>query len=259
MNVYNVVLLYILYLFIFMLFLVTVTPLVAFFSRHKRPDNHPASEKGYSKEEDLRLNMINTQIRARGIKNSLVIDAMCKVERHLFVPEHLIDSAYNDYPLPIGYGQTISQPYIVALMTELLELKGGEKILEIGTGSGYQTAILAQIASEVFSIEIIEELAVKTKKRLNTLGYSNIKLKIGDGHLGWPEHAPFDGIIITAAPDHVPQTLIEQLKVGGVLILPLGSYFQDLYRIKKFEKGTTQEKITSVRFVPMTSRESRIC
>jgi len=199
-----------------------------------------------------RSSMVETQIRARGVKDPLVLDAMKKVKRHLFIPQHLWHMAYNDYPLPIGHGQTISQPYIVGLMTELLELSGGERVLEIGTGSGYQAAILAEIARDVFTIEIIDELAQTAGERLKGMGYTNIHVKAGDGYQGWPEEAPFDAIIITAAPDHIPAPLIDQLAVDGVLVLPVGSQFQDLYRIRKTKDGLRKEKIAPVRFVPMT-------
>lgn len=207
--------------------------------------------------ESARLRMVETQIMARSIKDPLLLKAMTKVKRHLFVPKHLWDMAYNDYPLPIGNEQTISQPYIVALMTELLELSGGEKVLEIGTGSGYQAAILAEIAKEVFTIEIIEDLARTAKEKLDNLGYTNIHVMAGDGYQGWPEEAPFDAIIVTAAPEHIPKPLLEQLKVGGVMVLPMGSYFQDLYRIRKTEKGISREKIAPVRFVPMTGEAEK--
>jgi len=212
--------------------------------------------KGYFKkcrshEDHLRADMVKHQIMARGISDPLVLNAMSSVKRHLFVPKELISSAYNDYPLPIGHGQTISQPYIVALMTELLELRGGERVLEIGTGSGYQTAILAEIAGSVYSIEIVEELALEVKERIESLGYTNIQIRAGDGYSGWPEEAPFDAIIITAAPDHVPGPLLEQLKLGGVLVLPLGTCFQDLYKIKKSKEGIIERKIAPVRFVPL--------
>jgi protein-L-isoaspartate(D-aspartate) O-methyltransferase len=221
-----------------------------------------SSHKGLPPEKDAtkeinsfniaRTRMVEAQIKARGIKDLLVLKAMLRVKRHLFVPKQLWDTAYEDYPLPIGHGQTISQPYIVALMTELLELKGGEKVLEIGTGSGYQAAIIADIAEEVFTIEIVEDLARTAKERLYKLGYSNIHVRAGDGYKGWPEEAPFDAIILTAAPDHIPEPLLEQLKLNGVIILPMGSYFQDLYRIRKTKKGILKEKIAPVRFVPMT-------
>ncbi len=196
--------------------------------------------------------MVETQIQARGVKDPRVLSALRKVERHRFVPKEYLDSAYFDQPLPIGEGQTISQPYIVALMTELLELKGGEKVLEIGTGSGYQAAILGELAKEVYSIEIIETLASMAKNRLSELGYQNVKVKTGDGYLGWPEVAPFDAIIITCAPDHIPKPLIEQLKEGGRMVVPVGTYAQELKKIVKRSGKMETTDVIPVVFVPMT-------
>jgi protein-L-isoaspartate(D-aspartate) O-methyltransferase len=207
-------------------------------------------------QEDIfaerRERMVEGQIEARGVKDRLVLDAVRKVPRHLFVAEGLWEVAYTDGPLPIGEGQTISQPYIVALMTELLLLKGGEKVLEIGTGSGYQAAILAEIAKEVYSIEIICPLAEMAEKRLKDMEYKNITLKCADGYQGWTEHAPFDAVIVTAAPDHIPQPLVDQLKIGGKLVIPVGELFQELVVVIKTEKGTEKERNIPVRFVPMT-------
>ena len=200
----------------------------------------------------MREKMVETQIKARGVKDPRVLSAVLKVERHLFVPKDLQTSAYMDQPLPIGEGQTISQPYIVALMTELLELKGGEKVLEIGTGSGYQAAILAELAKEVYTIEIIEPLATSAKKLLLQLGYQNIMVKAGDGYLGWPEVAPFDAIIVTAAPDHIPKPLLEQLKEGGRMIVPVGTYSQVLKKIVKRSGRIETTDVIPVVFVPMT-------
>lgn len=205
-----------------------------------------------SKQEGMCREMVNCQIKARGIQDPLVLKAMLEVKRHLFVPAHLLSQAYNDYPLPIGQGQTISQPYIVALMTELLELKGGERVLEIGTGSGYQTAVLSRIASQVYSVEIVPELAIRAEEKLKEFGYSNIRVKSGDGNIGWVEESPFDAIIVTAAPSEIPHCLIDQLKMGGILVVPVGSYIQFLYKIKKTEEGIVSEQIAPVRFVPMT-------
>jgi protein-L-isoaspartate(D-aspartate) O-methyltransferase len=202
-----------------------------------------------------REDMVKAQIEARGVKNPLVLSAMRKVERHLFVPDESLPYAYEDHPLPIGSDQTISQPYIVAIMTELLDLSPDDKVLEIGTGSGYQAAVLAEIVKEVFTIEIIPELAEEADKRLKDLGYSNIRVKCGNGYMGWPEEAPFDGIIVTAAPKEIPPKLIEQLKVGARLVLPVGSFFQDLVVVTKTEKGMEQESIIPVRFVPMVGKE----
>ena len=198
-----------------------------------------------------REEMIKFQIEARGIKDKKVLAAMKKVKRHLFVPPGLRNFAYYDQPLPIGQGQTISQPYVVALMTELLLLKGDEKILEIGTGSGYQAAILAEIAGEVYTIEILPVLARRAERLLSQLGYKNIKVKCGDGYQGWPKQAPFDAIIVTCAPPNIPQALIDQLADGGRLVLPLGEEVQELKVLVKKKGKIEIEDIIPVRFVPM--------
>jgi len=200
----------------------------------------------------MREKMVETQIKARGVKDPRVLSALLKVERHRFVPEEYLNSAYSDQPLPIDEGQTISQPYIVALMTELLELRGNEKVLEIGTGSGYQAAVLAELAKEVYTIEIIVPLASTARNRLLELGYQNIKVKAGDGYLGWPEAAPFDAIIITCAPDHIPEPLVEQLREGGRMVLPVGAYAQELKKIVKRSGKIETADIIPVVFVPMT-------
>ncbi len=205
----------------------------------------------------LRKKMVETQIKARGIKDEKVINAMLKVERHLFVPPQYRKYAYEDTPLPIGEGQTISQPYIVALMTELLELKGNEKVLEIGTGSGYQAAILAEIAREVYTIEIIESLAKSAEERLKKLGYKNIKVKCGDGFLGWKEYAPFDRIIVTCAPSSIPPPLLEQLAEGGKMVIPVGDYFQELKLVEKKKGKVIEKTIIPVRFVPMIRKKEK--
>ncbi len=198
-----------------------------------------------------RLRMVEQQIERRGVKRSSVIEAMKHVPRHLFMPEALRESAYDDGPQPIGDGQTISQPYIVALMTELLELDGDEKVLEIGTGSGYQAAVLAHLARDVYTIEIRRPLGEKARRTLEELGYENIHYRIGDGYRGWPEAAPFDAIIVTAAPEEVPRTLVEQLKVGARMVVPVGMYFQDLQVITRTPDGFRTEFAGGVRFVPM--------
>ena len=200
----------------------------------------------------MRERMVETQIKARGVKDTRVLSAMLKVERHRFVSKEYQNSAYSDQPLPIGEGQTISQPYIVALMTELLELNGGEKVLEVGTGSGYQAAVLAELAKEVYTIEIIETLASSAKKVLLELAYQNITAKAGDGYLGWPEAAPFDAIIVTCAPDHIPNPLLEQLKEGGRMVLPVGTYSQELLKLIKRSGKIETLHVTPVIFVPMT-------
>jgi len=204
-----------------------------------------------------RQRMVRRQIEARGVNDPRVLEAMRKVPRHLFVPRAAQSHAYADTPLPIGHDQTISQPYIVAFMSEALELKGGERVLEIGTGSGYQAAVLAELAREVYSIEIVEPLAREAEKRLKELGYSNIRLRVGDGYRGWPDAAPFDAIMVTAAPDHVPPALVEQLAEGGRLVLPVGSLFQELIRIRRTKEGTRRESLLPVRFVPMTGEAEK--
>jgi protein-L-isoaspartate(D-aspartate) O-methyltransferase len=199
-----------------------------------------------------RLKMVENQIEARGVADSTVLDAMRTVPRHRFVPNPYRERAYTDQPLPIGESQTISQPYIVALMTELLEPKPTDTVLEIGTGSGYQAAVLAEITDHVFSIEIIEVLAERADSTLRELGYDNITVRAGDGYRGWKEHAPFDGIIVTAAPDHVPQPLKDQLKEGGRLVIPVGAAWQELIVITRTDEGFKRRSVTPVRFVPMT-------
>lgn len=203
---------------------------------------------------EKRQSMVLNQLRSRDILDSKVLQAMLTVPRHQFVDEHIRESAYNDYPLSIGEGQTISQPYIVALMTQLLELKGNEKVLEIGTGSGYQAAVLAEIVEEVYTIEIYESLSKKSEKLLMDLGYQNIKFKVGDGYHGWEEHAPYDAIIVTCAPDHVPPSLLQQIKDdGGRIVIPVGGIWmvQTLMKIEKIEGKIKSKGIIGVRFVPM--------
>ena len=200
-----------------------------------------------------RLEMVENDIKGRGIKDKRVLDAMLKVQRHLFVPEPHREKAYNDHPIPIGEGQTISQPYIVALMTEAANLVGEEKVLEIGTGSGYQAAILGETAKEVYTIELNRVLYGQAKERLKTLGYKNIHVKHGDGYFGWDECAPFDVIMITAAADKIPPPLLSQLKEGGRIILPLGkkSFHQRLTVVTKRQGGNTIRELGGVIFVPM--------
>lgn len=196
--------------------------------------------------------MIQDQLIARGIKQPEVLAAMKKVNRSLFVLSESVPQAYEDRPLPIGHGQTISQPYLVAYMTESLKLKKTDRVLEVGTGSGYQTAILAEIAGDVYSIEIVEPLAKRAQSLLDSLKYKNIHFKIGDGYKGWKEFALFDKIIVTAAPGSVPQPLIDQLKIGGIMIIPVGDQTQKLLKIVKTAKGQREENLLPVRFVPMT-------
>lgn len=205
----------------------------------------------------LRERMVQDQLESRDITDARVLKVMRRVPRHRFVPKDIIHAAYEDSALPIGLGQTISQPYIVAFMTQALALKGPEKVLEIGTGSGYQAAILAEIVSEVYTIEIVPELAERARADLESLGYKNIRYRTGDGYLGWAEAAPFDSIIVTAAPDHVPQPLIDQLKPGGRMIIPIGRGDQDLQLIEKTKSGISRRSTIPVRFVPMTGKALR--
>lgn len=206
------------------------------------------------KYREARKKMVFTQIRLRGVLNKDVLSAMIEVPRHSFVPKKLVSQAYEDHPVPIGQGQTISQPYVVALMTESLKLKGDERVLEIGTGSGYQAAILSRVAKEVYSIEIKERLYKKASKVLQLMGFTNVKTRHGDGYFGWAEAAPFDCIMITAAIDHIPPPLLKQLKKGGRLILPLGNPFsyQNLSLVTKYDNNYSVRQITGVLFVPMT-------
>lgn len=202
--------------------------------------------------KDERLLMVKNQIEARGIKDERVLEAMREVPRHLFIPERLKERAYDDSPLPIGQDQTISQPYIVALMTELLDLDGDERVLEIGTGSGYQAAVLSKLADSVYTIEILCDLAESAEAVIKRLEYNNVSVRCGDGYRGVPEAAPFDRVIVTAAPDHIPDPLIEQLKVGGIMVLPVGDFYQELIVVEKTEEGLKRRRSIPVRFVPMT-------
>ncbi len=194
--------------------------------------------------------MVETQIEGRGIRDPRVLAAMRKIPRHVFVPEGQAVSAYEDRPLPIGSEQTISQPYVVAFMTEQLRLTGKEKVLEIGTGSGYQTAILAELAAKVYSIEIRPELAKAAAERLEKLGIRNVEVRASDGYRGWPEEAPFDGILVTAAPEHVPPPLLEQLSATGRMVIPVGAFYQELKVIERQGGGYTEKSVLPVRFVP---------
>jgi protein-L-isoaspartate(D-aspartate) O-methyltransferase len=222
------------------------------------PDVAGGEQKAEAENEEerrfaaARLRMVREQIELRGVRDDRVLEAMRKVPRHRFVPDRLTAFAYEDGPLPIGEGQTISQPYIVALMTELLQAKPGDKILEVGTGSGYQAAVLAEMGAEVHTIEIVEPLAVTARRLLEQMDYPRIRFRVGDGYRGWPEAAPFDGIIVTAAPDHVPRPLVDQLEAGGRMVIPVGAGSQDLLVITRTAEGTARESVIPVRFVPMT-------
>lgn len=212
---------------------------------------------GQDKFEKERKKMIKNQIQSRGITDKKTLEAIESVPRHLFVPDEYRDRAYDDGPLPIGYGQTISQPYIVAYMTELLNVGPDDIVLEIGTGSGYQAAVLSKIVKKVYTVEIIEELGLAAKERLKTLNYDNVEVKIGDGYYGWEEHAPYDGIIVTAASENIPPPLIKQLKDNCNMIIPVGSPFniQNLMLVKKLGDKITTKNLIPVRFVPLTRKK----
>jgi protein-L-isoaspartate(D-aspartate) O-methyltransferase len=210
--------------------------------------------------DSLRSKMVETQLVFRGIKDERVLAAMRKIPRHRFVPAQIEHRAYEDNALPVGEGQTISQPYIVAYMTEALELTGGEKVLEIGTGSGYEAAVLAEMGCDVFTIEILDELAQRARRHLDEVGYKQVHVRTGDGYFGWPEETPFDAIIITAAPERVPERLIEQLKPGGRLVIPVGPEYgvQNLLRLTKIDEGRIDtDTLIPVVFVPMTGEIER--
>lgn len=217
-----------------------------------------SSYTGSGEQQEARDRMVRDQIAARDVRDLRVLAAMRKVPRHLFVPAGVRHLAYIDSPLPIGLSQTISQPYIVAFMTEALELKPQDRVLEIGTGSGYQAAVLAEIVKEVYTVEIVAPLAREAEARLKSLGYSNIRTRVGDGYRGWPEAAPFDAVMLTAAPDHVPKPLLDQMREGGRLILPLGRGDQDLVRIRRTRSGFQREILLPVRFVPMTGEAENV-
>jgi len=206
------------------------------------------------KWQSLRQRMVETQIRARGVQNAAVLKALARVPRHLFVPADVQPFAYDDRPLPIGLAQTISQPYIVAYMTEALQLEAHHAVLEIGTGSGYQSAVLAELAKQVYTMEIIPDLAASARRALADAGYRNVEVRSGNGYRGWPERAPFDRIIVTAAPPEIPQALVDQLAVGGTMVVPVGSSYQEMVIITKTAGGVTQRRTIPVRFVPMTGK-----
>ncbi len=211
----------------------------------------PPQDRDWAAE---RARMVANQLRARDIRSTRVLDAMLLVPRHLFVPESHRAAAYGDYPLPIGFDQTISQPYIVALMTEAIDVQPSDRVLEIGTGSGYQAAVLSVLARDVFTIEIVGPLGERAKETLARLGYRNVRVKIGNGYAGWPEHAPFDSIIVTAAPDEVPPALVQQLKVGGLMAIPVGSVMQELRILRRTATGVEILRTEPVRFVPMVGK-----
>ena len=217
---------------------------------------HLDPEPTVEPDPDTRLRererMVADQLVARGIHDERTLAAMRRVPRHRFVDADQAAHAYEDHPLPIGHGQTISQPFVVAYMSQALELDGSERVLEIGTGSGYQAAVLGELAAEVWTVEIVEPLAARARSVLAELGHRNVHTRFGDGYQGWPEHAPFDAIMVTAAPDHVPQPLLDQLAPGGRMILPVGTREQELILVRRTASGIEQERVLPVRFVPMT-------
>lgn len=222
-----------------------------YLARNLTPSPLPGEDDQFTLE---RLEMVETQLAARDITDTKVLEVMRRIPRQEFVPDDQKSQAYQDHPLPIGFGQTISQPYIVALMTQLLELKRGDRVLEVGTGSGYQAAVLAELTDEVRTVEIIPDLANAAAARLERLGYTRAHVMSGDGYYGWSEFAPFDAIIVTAAPDHVPPPLVQQLKEGGHMVIPVGppGGYQTLWRLTKQNGEVVSENITGVLFVPLT-------
>ena len=214
----------------------------------------PEPQPGAGSRDAERKRMVDEQLRARDIHDARVLDAILTVPRHAFVPEPQRTGAYDDSPLPIGHGQTISQPYIVAFMTQALDLGPEHRVLEIGTGSGYQAAVLGTLAKDVYTIEIVPPLAERARETLSALGYRNIHGRTGNGYLGWPEHAPYDRIMVTAAPDEVPPALLEQLKIGGLMAIPVGMVTQELRILRRTATGTETLRTLPVRFVPMTNK-----
>jgi protein-L-isoaspartate(D-aspartate) O-methyltransferase len=212
------------------------------------------AQRGDSGREAERRRMVDEQLKGRDIRDNRVLDAMLSVPRHLFIPEPQRAQAYEDHPVPIGYSQTISQPYIVAFMTQALQVEPGHRVLEIGTGSGYQAAVLARLVKMVYTIEIVEPLATRARETLTELGIRNVEVRTGNGYLGWPEQAPFDRIMVTAAPDRVPPALVEQLKIGGIMAIPVGTVSQQLRILRRTQTGLDTLHTLPVRFVPMTGK-----
>ena len=222
-----------------------------------RPAAEPQATKVDEDKFTKQRRRLVEDVRSQGVRSRAVLDAMMKVPRHRFVPPDFQNLAYRDQPLPIGHEQTISQPYIVAYMTEAADIKPGEKVLEIGTGSGYQAAILSLLAGEVYSVEIIPALAESARALLNELGYRNVHVRAGNGYEGWAEHAPFDAIVVTAAPEQVPPALVEQLAVNGKMVIPVGGGYQELMVITKTGSGVVRRRTIPVRFVPMTGKPAK--
>jgi protein-L-isoaspartate(D-aspartate) O-methyltransferase len=217
------------------------------------PNQAPTSDT----RQNARAHMVETQLKAREIRDAAVLKAMSRVPRHLFVPSDVRPFAYEDRPLPIGRGQTISQPFIVAYMTEALQLQPSHTVLEIGTGSGYQAAVLAELVRQVYTIEIVPDLAASARRTLAEAGYKNVEVRAGNGYLGWPEHAPYPRIVVTAAPPEIPKALIDQLAVGGIMVVPVGTGYQEMVVVSKTANGITQKRTIPVRFVPMVSKPLR--
>jgi len=213
-------------------------------------------QRGSHDWEAERQRMVDAQLKARDIRDTRVLNAMLKVPRHLFIPEPQRAESYSDGPVPIDYGQTITQPYVVAFMTQALDVQPNHRVLEIGTGSGYQAAVLGELTADVYTIEIVPELADRARETLRTLGYRNIHLRSGNGYLGWPEYAPYDRIIVTAAPPEVPPALVQQLKIGGVMAIPVGTVIQELRILRRTPSGLQTISTLPVRFVPMTGKPS---
>jgi protein-L-isoaspartate(D-aspartate) O-methyltransferase len=217
----------------------------------------PGADAGPDPTARARAGMVDRQIVARGVKDARVLEVMRQVPRHLFVPQDQAAFAYDDHPLPIGSGQTISQPYVVAFMTEQLRLTGTERVLEIGTGSGYQAAVLSRLASRVYSIEIRPELAAEATERLKAFGAENVEVRTADGFYGWPEEGPFDGILVTAAPERIPEPLLQQLAPGGRMVIPVGGFYQELKVIERTPGGLVERSVLPVRFVPFVGEAER--
>jgi protein-L-isoaspartate(D-aspartate) O-methyltransferase len=217
----------------------------------------PGPDGGPDPTARARAGMVDRQIVARGVKDARVLEVMRQVPRHLFVPAEQVALAYDDHPLPIGSGQTISQPYVVAFMTEQLRLTGTERVLEIGTGSGYQAAVLSRLASRVYTIEIRPELAAEATERLKAFGAGNVEVRTADGFYGWPEEAPFDGILVTAAPEKIPEPLLAQLAPGGRMVIPVGGFYQELKVIERTPGGLVERSVLPVRFVPFVGEAER--
>jgi len=240
--------------------IIKLTLIICFISilECRQNNNKIRQTTSYNTFKEERKLMVEEQIKKRGIKDSTIIKAFLKVPRHRFVPIKYRKMAYKDHPLPIGEGQTISQPYIVAYMTQILNLSKTDKVLEIGTGSGYQAAILGELSDSIYTIEIITSLGNRASRLLQEMGYSNIKVKIGDGYQGWEEYAPFDAIIVTCAPTEIPNALKNQLKEGGRIIIPVGSlYYQNLVYLRKVNNQIKEEKVFPVRFVPMVDTSGK--